>query len=317
MSGLGFLFATSSPAKIWNLAARSGPMSVLTRFETARSFDVLQTASRTPLSIASSTSRSTPDRSGMAPSSVSSLNIVVFAACRQVRDLLVPAQYRNHRREAHLVPVGDHPLLPPAGLEELAVPFDGPLLVDQRVCKGPVEGEAVSARTPSQSNRIASSLPAAARLVELPHVAAAAEGRTVLVVATGEKATQRPAASMKGRSSSGNEDAMLLEDCTIERMIRFRKGPALLTFVLLTDEDSTGLTLASGAHLTELQYRRLVPSFHTSTRTHGHTDKGDRGSREEGTGPASRWSTGRGQEFGATSSSPVFTRYTLGTAKWR
>ena len=151
----------------------------------------------------------------------------------------------------------------------------------------------------------------------LPHVAAAAEGRTVLVVATGEKATQRPAASMKGRSSSGNEDAMLLEDCTIERMIRFRKGPALLTFVLLTDEDSTGLTLASGAHLTELQYRRLVPSFHTSTRTHGHTDKGDRGSREEGTGPASRWSTGRGQEFGATSSSPVFTRYTLGTAKWR
>mmetsp|Transcript_20366 Transcript_20366/g.42481 ORF Transcript_20366/g.42481 Transcript_20366/m.42481 type:complete len:251 (-) Transcript_20366:85-837(-) len=80
MSGDGFLLATTSPAKIVNLVARSPPRSVCTRFVTAFSLEVEQTASVFPVAIASSINRSTPGRRGTTPSPMRSLKIFVFAS---------------------------------------------------------------------------------------------------------------------------------------------------------------------------------------------------------------------------------------------
>ena len=79
-SGAGFFFLTISPAKIWNLEARSAPISVETRLLTAFSLEVEHTASLTPDTIASSTIRNTPGRKGILPSSISCMNKSVF--CR-------------------------------------------------------------------------------------------------------------------------------------------------------------------------------------------------------------------------------------------
>mmetsp|Transcript_24965 Transcript_24965/g.55981 ORF Transcript_24965/g.55981 Transcript_24965/m.55981 type:complete len:335 (-) Transcript_24965:228-1232(-) len=83
-SGAGFFALTMSPAKIWNLAARSGPMSVETRLDTASSFDVEHTASLTLFAIASSTSASTPGLRGILPSSMSFMNMSVFCRWRDL-----------------------------------------------------------------------------------------------------------------------------------------------------------------------------------------------------------------------------------------
>lgn len=54
MAGSGFFFGTQSPANTRITAATSGPSSTRTIADTARSLDVLQTATGTPPALASS-----------------------------------------------------------------------------------------------------------------------------------------------------------------------------------------------------------------------------------------------------------------------
>mmetsp|Transcript_10313 Transcript_10313/g.22874 ORF Transcript_10313/g.22874 Transcript_10313/m.22874 type:complete len:229 (+) Transcript_10313:396-1082(+) len=80
-SGEGFLFSTTSPAKICNLARRSGPKSTLAMVVTAASLLVEHMATFRPMAKASSMRRVTPGRLGTAPDSTALWNNAVLRLC--------------------------------------------------------------------------------------------------------------------------------------------------------------------------------------------------------------------------------------------
>mmetsp|Transcript_12242 Transcript_12242/g.34984 ORF Transcript_12242/g.34984 Transcript_12242/m.34984 type:complete len:217 (+) Transcript_12242:617-1267(+) len=185
MSGAGFLRSTQSPAKIVNSEAVSVPSNVSTRFWTAFSLDVEQTATVFPASMAERITRSTPGRSGTVPSRMSPLKTSVLAkwssltraclisSCRSARGAGQPTAFQWAVMRS----------LPPPTSSSLPYPSTVHSVSRERSAKTRLKAtlwasRSVSAKTPSISHRMASRDGAGS----LPLAAAAASAIVVVFV---------------------------------------------------------------------------------------------------------------------------------------